>query len=68
MSVVASATILAAMQCIDQTVYGATVSAAIIASGAVSVLQGKTGNGHIAEEALAQVQRPGGKRRTDPPI
>lgn len=67
-SVVASATVLASLHCIDQTVYGATISAAIIASGAVSVLQSKAGNGNITTEVLSQAQRPGGARRTDPPI
>jgi hypothetical protein len=67
-SVVAAATVLAAINAIDQTAWAAAVGAGIAASGAVSVLQGKATNGHITDEALAQLQRPGGRRRTDPPV
>lgn len=66
LSVVASATVLTAMDKIDATVWATAIGAGIAASGAVSVLQGKATNGHITEEAIAQMQRVGGKRRTDP--
>jgi hypothetical protein len=68
LSVIGSATVLSALSRIDSTSYAAIVGAGIAASGAVSILQGRTGNGHIADEALAQIQRPGGRRRTDPPF
>jgi hypothetical protein len=67
-SVIASATVLSYVGRIDSAAWAAALGAGIAASGAVSVLQARTGNGHIAEEALAQIQRPGGRRRTDPPL
>jgi hypothetical protein len=67
-AVVASSTVLAAVHAIDQTAWAAAIGAGIAASGAVSVLQGKATNGHITDEAIAQLQRPGGMRRTDPSI
>jgi hypothetical protein len=67
-AVIASATVVICLDKIDSAAYAAAVGVGVAASGAVSVLQGRTGNGHIAEEALAQIQRPGGRRRTDPPL
>lgn len=68
LAVIAAATLLAALDKIDGTTWGTAIGAGIAASGAVSVLQGRVGNGHVTEEAKLQLQRPGGKRRTDPAL
>lgn len=67
-SVIVGATILAALHDIEASAWAAGVASGIAASGAVSVLQGKVANGNIRDEALSQLQRPGGQRRTDPPL
>lgn len=68
-SVIASSTVLASLHAIDSTAWAGAIGAGIAASGAVSVLQGRTGNGHITEEVLGQIMEPlqGGRRKTDPP-
>lgn len=66
-TVIVAATVLAGLRDIDSTAWTAAIGAGIATSGAVSVFQGKIGNGHIADEALMKLQRPGGKRQSDPP-
>jgi hypothetical protein len=66
-AVIASATVLAALGKLDNTVYAAIIGSGIAASGAVSVLQGRVSNGKVKAEVMALSQLPGGKRATDPP-
>lgn len=66
-SVVVCATVLEWHGSIDSGAWAAAVGAGIGASGAVSIFQAKAANGHVTEEAIAQAQRVGGRRRTDPP-
>lgn len=66
-SVIASATVLAALRDLDTTTYAAVVGAGIAASGAVSVLQARASNGKVRGEVIALSQMPGGHRATDPP-
>jgi hypothetical protein len=66
-SVIASATVLAALRDLDTTTYSVVIGAGIAASGAVSVLQARASNGKVRGEVIALSQLPGGMRATDPP-
>lgn len=67
-TVIAAATVLAALNAIDATAWAAAVAAGIGISGSVSVLQGRASNGKLIEEARELIQIPGGRRFTDPPV
>jgi len=67
LSVIGCATYLDAIGHLSETGWAAAVGAGITTSGAVSVLQGKLANGHVAEAEEALHKVTGGRRTTDPP-